>query len=82
MSVAYSGGSVPMADGYARATAIGVTCDTRKCDINGWDAAFRSHHTDQVGAAQRAVQLKCTASWLIWGSLWRVVTADVARARN
>ncbi len=77
VSVVDSGGSVPLADGHlpiawckedlsvayahAIATAIGVTCDTPKRDINGWDAVFRACDTDQADAAQLAVQLECTA---------------------
>ncbi|HEY2282589.1 MAG TPA: DUF4365 domain-containing protein [Solirubrobacteraceae bacterium] len=80
MSVADSGGFVQLADGHlpiawckedlsvayahAIATAIGVTCDTPKRDINGWDAVFRARDTDLADAAQLAVQLKCTASRL------------------
>jgi len=55
LSVAYS---------HAIATAIGVSCETPKRDINGCDALFRARDTETADAAQLAVQLKCTLDGL------------------
>lgn len=71
---------VPMADGclpeswckeelsiayaHAVATAIGVTCESPKRDINGWDVLFRARDTEMRDGAQLAVQLKCTVARL------------------
>jgi len=51
---------------YAEATgtAIGVTCESLKRDINGWDVLYRGRDTDTDDAAALAVQLKCTVSRL------------------
>src|SRR4051812_4255955 len=52
--------------GYAHAvaTAIGVTCDTPRRDINGWDVVFRARDTATADGAQLAAQLKCTENRL------------------
>jgi hypothetical protein len=55
LSVAYS---------HAMATAIGVSCETPKRDINGCDALFRGRDTATADAAQLSVQLKCTVDGL------------------
>ena len=51
---------------YAMAvgTAIGVTCEQLKRDINGWDILYRGLDTDTVDGPQLAVQLKCTLNRL------------------
>ncbi len=53
-----------MAYSHAIATAIGVSCETPKRDINGCDALFRGRDTDTADAAQLSVQLKCTVDGL------------------
>jgi hypothetical protein len=55
LSVAYA---------HAIATAIGVSCETPKRDINGCDALFRARDTETADAAQLSVQLKCTLNGL------------------
>jgi hypothetical protein len=49
---------------HAVAVAIGVSCDTPKRDLNGWDVHFRATDTEHADAEQLAVQLKCTVNRL------------------
>jgi hypothetical protein len=55
LSVAYA---------HAVATAIGVTCEAPKRDINGWDVRFRALDTEQADGEQLSVPLKCTVNRL------------------
>ena len=53
-----------MAYAHALATAIGVTCEAPKRDINGWDVLYRAQDTENADGEQLAVQLKCTVNRL------------------
>jgi hypothetical protein len=66
---------------YAEATgtAIGVTCESLKRDINGWDVLYRARDTATHDAASLAVQLKCTNNRLTRVSGGREVSYPIDR---
>lgn len=66
---------------YAEATgtAVGVTCESLKRDINGWDVLFRARDTPDADGAALAVQLKCTENRLARVAGGREVSFPVNR---